>query len=113
VYNEAYSFTEGDNLIRLAAESLSSAIAGCGDPDAFLGHMGGAGFVAIVDRRWETCIVEGATAHFDERVQRLYSHRDRARGYVVALDRDGIARRWPLATLHFRTVRQGAERAGV
>ena len=106
VYNEAYSFTDGDNLIRLASDALRDAIELCDDRDAFLGHLGGSSFVAIVSGERVDCVGARAAAYFDEHVQQHYTQTDRSRGYVVALDRDGRAKQWPLARLELQTARQ-------
>lgn len=113
VYNEAYSFTEGDNLIRLASQALQNAITQCGDTGAFLGHISGANFVVIVSEQLDTCIRERASSHFSEQVQQYYSQLDRSRGYIVALDRDGQVKRWPLAQLSFDSVALAPHEAGV
>ncbi len=113
VYNETYSFTEGDNLIRLASDTLSGAIHACGDEEALLGHLSGAHFVAIVSEHLEECIRDHAGTHFSEQVQHYYSQSDRSRGYVVALDRDGMPKQWPLAGLHFESNRRAPHQAGV
>lgn len=104
VYNEAYSFTDGDNLIRLAAESLHTATSECEDPDAFLGHVSGANFVVLVTKRALDCVRERAQSRFVDRALQYYSQSDREHDYLVALDHDGRPKHWSLPALTFDLV---------
>lgn len=98
VYNEAYSFSEGDELIRLASDVLRSALQRC-DPNGFVGHVSGGNFVALVSEPAAACVESAARDRFREAAQRYFSATDRSRGYMVALDRDGQAKQWALPGL--------------
>ena len=103
-FNQAYSFSEGDQLIRLAAEALQAARLECGDPEAFVGHLGGPNFVAVVPRLDEARFRSAASRWFDELARGSYLRTDRARGYFLAIDTDGRARQWELPSLQYRAL---------
>src|SRR5205814_4050088 len=41
VFNETYSFIEGDELLKVVGKALKDAVREAGDPDGFVGHVGG------------------------------------------------------------------------
>ncbi len=100
-YTEAYSFSEGDRLISLAADALRSAVEHCNDPAAYLAYLGGPRFVAVLSRDVWDSIVQHASQIFSYRLQDHLSRMDRQRGYILALDDNGRLRRSPLPTLVF------------
>ncbi len=101
IYNEAYSFSEGDNLIRTASECLQKAVNNCEPSDGFLGHVGGPQFIAIVKQDNVEALKRQAKQAFQDAVQTLLSNKDKERGYIIALDRDGVAKKWAFPNLNF------------
>ncbi len=113
IYNEVYSFSDGDSVIRAAAHALKSAISECGCEHSFAGHLGGGSFVVIVPRGTEAYVQRRAQECFAEDAQQLFSQPDRERGYLIALDRDGRAKQWSLPELTFDLAPLGAGVASV
>jgi len=104
VYNEAYSYLEGDDLIKMVAGVIRDAVAEHGRPGDFLGHMGGDDFVVITEPERSAAICEAAAQRFDELVQKVYSPADRAQGHVVAVSHEGNLVKTSLAHLSFDIV---------
>ncbi|MEJ7654486.1 MAG: response regulator, partial [Chloroflexia bacterium] len=113
VYNEAYSFSEGDALIRVASRAIRAAVAEFSPDDSFIGHLGGANFVAVAPPDVAAQIQAYAQERFTDDVQQYLLITDRERGYMIALDHDGRAKRWTLPSLGFDKATVGAQRAGV
>ena len=104
VYNEVYSYLEGDEMIKLAARVLRDVIASVGNPGDFVGHMGGDNFVIVTTPDRTESIQQLAHARFNAAVPDFYSPTDRSQGYVVSINHEGNLAQTPLATLSFDVV---------
>jgi diguanylate cyclase (GGDEF)-like protein len=98
-FNEAYSFLEGDEMIKLAGRSLQQAVQEAGSPSDFLGHVGGDKFVVITTAGKVNAIADAAQRLFEEGSQEFYSPTDRDQGYIATINRQGILTRLRLPTL--------------
>jgi diguanylate cyclase (GGDEF)-like protein len=107
-YNEAYSYLEGDEMIRVAAQALTQA-AQDGDDDSFVGHMGGDQFVLISTADRVEQITGKAGQLFQEGSQDLYSPADREQGYFVVINHEGLLSHVKLCSLEFDVVRTDGE----
>ncbi|HEX2912807.1 MAG TPA: response regulator [Chloroflexia bacterium] len=103
-YNEVYSFAEGDELIRLAAKAISQATREMGNPEDFVGHIGGDDFVVLTTPDRSKLISDRATALFAESVPSCFNATDRTNGYFVFLSHNGESVRLPLVSLSFDIV---------
>jgi diguanylate cyclase (GGDEF)-like protein len=103
-YNDAYGFVRGNELIKGIARILDEVAREAGDDLAFLGHIGGDDFVAIVRADQADDVARQIIARFDEAIGDYYSPADRARGYILAEDRQGRVARQPMATLSIGVV---------
>jgi diguanylate cyclase (GGDEF)-like protein len=104
-FNDAYGFLRGNELINATADILRNTIT-AQDERAFLGHIGGDDFVALVRNSQEavearcTAIIE----QFDARMPLLYDPVDRERGYVVAVNRQNVRHQFPIVTISIAVV---------
>jgi diguanylate cyclase (GGDEF)-like protein len=103
-YNDTYGFGRGDDVIKETARILLLAAQEHGNPDDFVGHVGGDDFVVvttlpIVDKLC-TCIIE----KFDKTVPSFYNEEDARNGYIVAHDRQGAQRRFSLLSVSIGVV---------
>lgn len=108
-YNEAYSFLEGDEIIRLAGKVIEEGVRQYGNPSDFAGHIGGDDFAIITSPDKVDAITKGVSRAFDEAVPRYYSPTDRQQGYIVTVDHTGAQKRAPLAKLSFDVVENTPE----
>ena len=98
-FNDIYGFRSGDRAIQMFAELLHREM----DRDGhFVGHIGGDDFfVGITGGDLEAACrsVASVAAQFGEDVRSLYDAADRKRGCMVARDRSGRRRRFPLLSV--------------
>jgi GGDEF domain-containing protein len=98
-YNDRYGFLKGDAVILRTAQILLDAIRTMGNPDDFVGHIGGDDFVVIsTPDRIET-ICSTAVARFDATAPFFYDPATRQRGFISGVDRQGRPTRFPLASI--------------
>ncbi len=103
-YNDVYGFEHGDEVIRETARILIKVVNESGNPDDFIGHIGGDDFVivtipAMVDKICST-IIES----FDKTVSSFYNETDRKNGYIISRDRQGIEMKFSLLSLSIGVV---------
>jgi GGDEF domain-containing protein len=98
-YNDVYGFHRGDLAIRMTADLLSGLVGETCGEDAFLGHVGGDDFVALVPSRSVADFSDKLTQRFDERIRSLYDPGDLERGWIVSAGRSGEPTRFPVMTL--------------
>jgi diguanylate cyclase (GGDEF)-like protein len=88
-YNDKYGFEFGDEVIRETARILIKTVHEKGDPDDFIGHIGGDDFVVITTPQKVDNLCKQIIAEFKETSPSFYNKEDRQRGYIIAHDRKG------------------------
>ena len=114
-YNDYYGFENGDNILKSLTKNLKKHT----PPNAFLGHIGGDDFIAIVEREQIDNLCENVIADFDNLVASFYQPEDADRGYIVVKNRNSIEETFPLVSLsivaaysgHCSSIYELAERA--
>ncbi len=89
IYNDKYGFEKGDEVIRTVARILLDAAQNAGDPNTFVGHIGGDDFVFICDDAKAEAISQKAIDDFDKTIPNFYNNEDRQAGFVMGRDRQG------------------------
>jgi GGDEF domain-containing protein len=103
-YNDRYSYTEGDRVIRILAMLLHDVVKGTCGERGFVGHIGGDDFIFIIPYDMIAEICGEITSTFDLLVPYQYSEPDRRAGYFFGKDRRGVLDRVPLMTLSIGVV---------
>jgi PleD family two-component response regulator len=104
-YNDRYGFLRGDQVIKLAAQCLvGAAEAGGADAAAFVGHIGGDDFVAVLSPDRAEAVCKEVIAKFDSMVPDLYDEGDRKLGYIQGKTRQGQEVRFPLVGISLAVV---------
>lgn len=103
-YNDRYSYTEGDRVIRILAMLLHDVVKGSCGESGFVGHIGGDDFIFIIPYEMIAEICGEITSTFDLLVPYQYSEPDRRAGYFFGKDRRGVLDRVPLMTLSIGVV---------
>lgn len=98
-FNDAYGFARGDDVIRFTAGVLVEAVEKHGNPDDFVGHIGGDDFVVLSTPNKAEAIARDIIERFDRGAPEFYSPEDRQRGYTTVVDRRGQMRRFPLVSV--------------
>lgn len=103
-YNDKYGFEHGDEVIRETARILIRITQECGNPDDFIGHIGGDDFVIVTtpDRVDELC--KKIIADFEKQVPSFYNAVDRKNGYIIARDRQGKEQKVSLLSISIGVV---------
>ncbi|WP_297440007.1 GGDEF domain-containing protein [Sulfurimonas sp.] len=100
-FNDVYGFRNGDRIIQLFANILRKKI----PKKDFIGHIGGDDFFAslqdINTQEYEVHIniIKKVLHDFSEDAKGFYSKEDREKGFIVAKDRYGVTRKYPLLTV--------------
>ncbi len=98
-FNDFYSYSKGDQALRMVALLLQRVVESKGSRGDFVGHIGGDDFVLILDSARAREVAEEFVRRFDAEAPELYSQTDRARGYTQVLNRKGELERSPLMTV--------------
>ena len=103
-YNDVYGFSNGDEIIKFTAKTISKNVHNVENSDNFVGHIGGDDFVAIVDKTDYDKICQEIIIDFDTGVEKFYSKNDVLKGYVEIENRKGIMEQFPLTTISIAVV---------
>ena len=98
-YNDAYGFMNGDRIIILMADIIRDQVVLWGNPDDFVGHIGGDDFIFISTPDKADTICEHIIAEFDEKVLGFYALEDRERGCITTKNRKGEIDTFPIMSI--------------
>ncbi len=98
-FNDHYGFMRGDEVIRFCAGALSGAAEALGIDGAFVGHIGGDDFVAIIPPDVSEAYCKEVIERFDDDILDLYDTADALRGYIEVIDRRGERYAFPVVSL--------------
>lgn len=103
-YNDHYGFMRGDSVIRFCGDCLRGAADDVGDEDAFIGHIGGDDFVAIVEAEQAEAFCKAMIDRFDDGILDHYDTADALRGYIEVTDRRGERYAFPVVSISLGVV---------
>jgi len=98
-YNDKYGFNKGDSVITDTAHLLSFAIRKHGNPNDFLGHIGGDDFVIISTPDKAETIADTICKDFDKKAINFYNQQDQEKKRIISYDRLGNIQEFPLVSL--------------
>ncbi len=105
-YNDQYGYARGDQFLLQLAQLIRNIL--CGRSD-FVGHLGGDDFIAVMrSHDWKARLL-ALIESFSAAVPSLYSAEHREADGIRAVDRDGVLRTYPLATLSIAALEVTAE----
>lgn len=103
-FNDVYGFLAGNNVILLLGQICQRVVQEYGNPDDFVGHVGGDDFVIVTspDRTKTLC------RHILDRYKResvtFYRKEDLERGSICGVDRRGCPYEFPLVSVSIGVV---------
>lgn len=103
-FNDHYGFMRGDQVIKFTAHVLLEAVAELGDPDAFVGHIGGDDFVGVLAAADAEQFCKTVTRVFDDGILDFYDTADALRGAVDVVDRRGERHSFPVVSISLGVV---------
>lgn len=98
-YNDKYGYEQGDKIICQTAKIITKAISQKGNPDDFIGHIGGDDFIIITTPGKADNICSHIIKDFDQSIPSFYREIDRQKGYIENLDRRGNKLHFPITSL--------------
>ena len=98
-FNDHYGFMRGDTVIKFTARVLLAAAHAVGEPEAFIGHVGGDDFIAIVRADNMKPFCDEVVVTFDDGILEHYDTADALQGYIEVTDRRGERHAFPICSL--------------
>lgn len=103
-YNDVYGFLRGDEIIEFTAQTILRCVHESFTEGAFVGHIGGDDFVAIVPTIEVDELCQSIVATFDKEVTRFFTDDDLERGYIEVANRKGIIEQFALTSISIGVV---------
>ena len=103
-YNDVYGFLKGDEIIEFTAETIVRCVHNYIHEGAFVGHIGGDDFIAIVPILNCDEICKNIIASFDAHVTKFFTEEDVEKGYIEVANRKGIIEQFPLTSISIGVV---------
>lgn len=104
-YNDIYGFVKGDEIIQYTAKTIMRVVHDYDTQDAFMGHIGGDDFVAVMSGADYESVCRDILANFDAGISEYFTPEDLERGYLEVANRKGIIEQFPLTSLSIGVVR--------
>jgi len=103
-FNDRYGFEAGDKAICQTADILTNAVKSRGNPQDFVGHIGGDDFILVTTPDKVEHLCEEIIRNFDHCAPSLYTSQDREKGYIISKDRQGRIRKFSLMTISIAVI---------
>jgi len=103
-YNDHYGYAKGNELIQATAGIIRKETADHGGGKEFIGHIGGDDFVVITTPDRYANICAAIVEMFDKTIPDFYDIKDRKRGYINGINRQGEKTTFPLASISIAVV---------
>jgi diguanylate cyclase (GGDEF)-like protein len=97
-FNDEYGWLKGDEIIKMMARQITDTVRREGNPDDFIGHVGGDDFIVLTNPSRAESIAQIVIARFDIEILLFYPEEVRTRGYIETIDRRGKPFRAPIVT---------------
>lgn len=109
-FNDHYGFQRGDEVIKETATLLLRIVRAHGNPNDFVGHIGGDDFIVITTTARADAVCEAIVRDFDALVPRCYDAEDYARGHLPHTDRTGQTTKVPVLSISIAVVTNQEQR---
>ena len=103
-YNDVYGFLKGDEIIKFTANTIMKCIHSHIAEGAFVGHIGGDDFVAIIPTLNCEEVCESIIANFDAEVPKFFTEEDCEKGYIEVANRKGVIEQFALTSISIGVV---------
>lgn len=98
-YNDHYGYIKASELLKEVGKVIYDQVRALGNPDAFVGHIGGDDFVVIISADLAEAACRSIISSIDALVPGYYSEQDRRAGAIEGVDRYGVQRSFPLISV--------------
>ena len=103
-YNDVYGFLKGDKIIQFTARIILQCVHKYFTENAFIGHIGGDDFVAIIPTTEVNNICQEIIATFDKEVSQFFTPEDLEKGYIEVANRKGVMEQFTLTSISIGAV---------
>ncbi|HWR73926.1 MAG TPA: diguanylate cyclase, partial [Nitrospirota bacterium] len=103
-FNDRYGYAHGSEVIKETAKIIEAAVKNKGNPDDFVGHVGGDDFVFITTPTIMRDVSNEILSRFDKGIPGFYSKEDRDKGYIAGKTRQGVDMKFPIMTISIAIV---------
>jgi GGDEF domain-containing protein len=103
-FTDHYGYIKGSELIKLSGEIIYDMVKMHAGDDAFVGHVGGDDFVAVISADNAEVVCKAILERFDAEVVKHYTPEDLDRGGIEGVDRYGIHRFFPIMTISIAVI---------
>lgn len=110
-FNDVYGFLTGNDLIRLVGRICQRVVHDSGNPDDFVGHIGGDDYVIVTTPDRTQALCRTIRAAFRTESQAFYHPEDLRRGTISGVDRKGRPYQFPLVSLSIGVVNNQVRRS--
>jgi len=104
IFNDHYGFAKGDEAINTTAHIIVAAVKKNGNPNDFIGHIGGDDFVFVTTPEKVSTICEEIVKNFDTKITVLYEEEDLGNNLITHKNRQGIIQDFAIMTLSIGVV---------
>ncbi len=103
-FNDCYGYAKADGVIQQTGDLIRKAVENKGTPTDFVGHIAGDDFVLVTTADRVQAVGNEIITNFDKIIPLYYRQEDQQRGYIVAEDRFGEVRRFPIMSISLAAV---------
>lgn len=103
-FNDVYGFLAGNNMILLVGHICQRVVYEHGNPDDFVGHIGGDDFVIVTSPDCANMLCRNILLRYKEESAVFYRREDLERGSISGRDRKGRPYQFPLVSLSIGVV---------
>lgn len=103
-FNDHYGFMRGDTVIKFTAKCMLEAAAKVGGDEAFVGHIGGDDFVAVLTPEEAEPFCQAVMEQYDAGILDFYDTADALQGYIEVKDRRGQRHAFPVSSISMGVV---------
>jgi len=98
-YNDHYGYIKASDVLKEVGKVIYDQVKSLGNPDAFVGHIGGDDFVVIISADLAEAACRTIISSIDALVPAYYSEEARRAGAIEGVDRYGVQRSFPLISV--------------
>jgi diguanylate cyclase (GGDEF)-like protein len=109
-FNDVYGFLTGNDIIRLVGRICQQVVREYGNPEDFVGHIGGDDFVVVTTPDCSHLLCKQISAAYKEESAAYYRFEDLRRGSISGVDRKGRPYQFPLVSLSIGVVNNHVRR---
>lgn len=103
-FSDHYGYAKGSALLRSTGDLIYATVEADGDPEGFVGHIGGDDYVMVLDVDRVERVCEAVIRNFDAEVVKHFSAEDLKAGGMQGRDRYGVQRFFPITTISIAVI---------